>query len=439
MNIRTPTVSATGQSHWKHLDGLPIPDCTTGKIELLGANVIEAVLQREVRVGRAGQPVAIRTAFGWTLTGSVSDFVPETIKEIMYIERASTEEQIEETVRKWWETESFGTKFTASESRSRKDAFAQHLMEQTIAKCADRYQAGLLWRDQGVTMPNNKGMALSRLKSLERRLLRQPAKAKVYQGTIQNYVKKGHARKLLKSELAINDQKRWYLPHHAVTNPNKQRLRVVFDAAARFAGKSLNSELLKGPDLLQNLIGIILRFRQERIALVADVEQMFYQIRIIDDDQPAMSFLWRDLNTVKEPDVYQMTVSIFGMKCSPAIANYVLRRTAEDHVEGTAESKAAVLAVRENFYMDDFLRSKTDFAAAITMQKQVTKLLTRGGIRLTKWMSNSMEVLGNIDISERAHHDQKSIAATTHRTLGCVWSPFEDVIGIQSQVNVFFH
>ena len=219
VNIRTPTVSATGQSHWKHLEGLPIPDCTTGKIELLlGANVIEAVLQREVRVGRAGQPVAIRTAFGWTLTGSVSDFVPGTIKEIMYIERASTEEQIEETVRKWWETESFGTKFTASESRSREDAFAQHLMEQTILKCGDRYQAGLLWRDQRVIMSNNKGMALSRLKSLERSLLRQPAKAKVYQETIQNYVKKGHARKLSQSELAINDQKRWYLPHHAVTS-----------------------------------------------------------------------------------------------------------------------------------------------------------------------------------------------------------------------------
>ena len=52
------------------------------KIELLlGANVLEAVLQQEVRVGRPGQPVGVRTAFGWALTDSVSDFVPETIKE----------------------------------------------------------------------------------------------------------------------------------------------------------------------------------------------------------------------------------------------------------------------------------------------------------------------------------------------------------------------
>ena len=242
VNIRTPTVSATGQSHWKHLEGLPIPDCTKGKIELLlGANVIEAVLQREVRVGRAGQPVAIRTAFGWTLTGSVSDFVPGTMKEIMYIERASSEEQIDETVRKW-ETESSGTKVAAPESRSREDSLAQRLMEQTITKCGDRYQAGFLRRDQGVTMPNNKGMALSRLKSLAEGLIRQPAKSKAYQETVQNYVTKGHARKQTKSQLAINDQRWWNISHPALTNPSERSLRVVVDVEVEF---TLNGRPLK--------------------------------------------------------------------------------------------------------------------------------------------------------------------------------------------------
>ena len=155
-------------------------------------------------------------------------------------------------------------------------------------------------------------------------------------------------------ELAMDYGKRWFLPHHAVTNPKKSKIRVVFDAAASFAGISLNDKLLKGPDLLQNLLGVLLRFRQEKIAIVADIEQMFHQIRITENNQPAMSFLWRNLNTSQDPDVYQMTVSIFGMKCSPAIANFVLRKTAEENCGATPISRAAALAVKQNFYMDDF-------------------------------------------------------------------------------------
>ena len=48
---------------------------------------------------------------------------------------------------------------------------------------------------------------------------------------------------------------KWYLPHHAVLNPNKLgKVRVVFDAASKFDGDSLNGKLLTGPDLLNNLV-----------------------------------------------------------------------------------------------------------------------------------------------------------------------------------------
>ena len=107
--------SSNSWRNWKHLKGLPIPDCTTGKIDiLLGANVPEAIVQREIRVGRAGQPIAIRTAFGWSLTGSVSNFASGTIKEVAIIGLASPENHEEQTIRKWT-TESVGTKATAAE------------------------------------------------------------------------------------------------------------------------------------------------------------------------------------------------------------------------------------------------------------------------------------------------------------------------------------
>ena len=346
------------------------------------------------------------------------------------------EEQLMETVQQWWTTESFGTKFTVNEKRSKEDELAQKLLESNIKKCGNRYEARLLWRGSNVSMPNNQAMAVSRLKSLEKGLLREPDKAKAYKEVIHQYIENGHARKVFPAELAMDCGKRWFLPHHAVTNPKKSKIRVVFDAAASFAGISLNDKLLKGPDLLQNLVGVLLRFRQEKIAMVADIEQMFHQIRISENDQPAMSFLWRGLNTSQDPDVYQMTVSIFGMKCSPAIANFVLRKTAEDNCGATPQARAAALAVKQNFYMDDFLRSEPDVQTAKEMQNEVTKLVALGGFHLAKWISNDDEVMENISRSERAHPDLESEVAYQHCALGCMWTPSTDSIGIHSQVSV---
>ncbi len=60
--------------------------------------------------------------------------------------------------------------------------------------------------------------------------------------------------------------------------PNK--VRIVFDRAAEYRGVSLNSELLQGPDFTNKLVGVLMRFRQERVALVADIEGMFHQVRV---------------------------------------------------------------------------------------------------------------------------------------------------------------
>ena len=65
----------------------------------------------------------------------------------------------------------------------------------------------------------------------------------------------------------------------------------MMDAAAKHDGVSLNYKLLIGPDLLNSLVGVLLRFREQRVGLAADTEAMFHQCRIIEEDQPALRFL----------------------------------------------------------------------------------------------------------------------------------------------------
>ena len=65
-----------------------------------------------------------------------------------------------------------------------------------------------------------------------------------------------------------------------VKKKKTDKIRVVFDAAAKNKGQSLNLSLFTGPDLLNSLIGVLLRFRNNNTAIVADVEAMFHQVRL---------------------------------------------------------------------------------------------------------------------------------------------------------------
>ena len=56
---------------------------------------------------------------------------------------------------------------------------------------------------------------------------------------------------------------------------------MAMDARETYNGVSLNDELLVGPDLLNNLCGVLFRFREEHIVITADIESMFHQCLII--------------------------------------------------------------------------------------------------------------------------------------------------------------
>ena len=48
------------------------------------------------------------------------------------------------------------------------------------------------------------------------------------------------------------------------------------------------------------LVGILLRFRSGKIGIMADVEQMFHQVGVCEEDRDLLRFLWRDLDETDE-------------------------------------------------------------------------------------------------------------------------------------------
>ena len=113
-----------------------------------------------------------------------------------------------------------------------------------------------------------------------------------------------------------------------------------------------------------SLVDVLIRFRQDRTALVADIEAMFHQVKVPQADTTYLRFLWWPCGNLSMP-VKSMTVYLFGAKSSPSCTAFCLRRTADDNKAHF--SKEAVQAVKRHFYVDDFLKSMSSTSEGIEL------------------------------------------------------------------------
>ncbi|OON19881.1 hypothetical protein X801_04247, partial [Opisthorchis viverrini] len=149
------------------------------------------------------------------------------------------------------------------------------------------------WKGVSPCLPDNKGLALRRLFVVKGRLERNPIFRKLYCEKVEEYVSKGYAEIVSDSEQNKAGPSVWYLPHHGVFKAgDKSKVRVVFDYAAKNLNTSLNMQLLTGPDLVNSLCGVLLRFREHPYVLVADIEALFHQVKVPQSDRDALRFLW---------------------------------------------------------------------------------------------------------------------------------------------------
>ncbi|XP_042208576.1 uncharacterized protein LOC121856861 [Homarus americanus] len=179
------------------------------------------------------------------------------------------------------------------------------LQSTSVARVDGHYQLPIPFRHEEPVK-----LAEQRLASLKKRLLKDPDLRQRYREEMQNLINKGHAERVPHHELTIVPGKTWYLPHHPVLNQNKPgKLRIVFDCAAMYESVSLNSQVMQGPDLNNKLVGVLLRFHQERVALMADIKAMFHQVRVLPEHRDALRFLWwTDDQLAGDPVTYRIKV-----------------------------------------------------------------------------------------------------------------------------------
>lgn len=288
---------------------------------------------------------------------------------------------------------------------------------------SNSWVAPLPFKPNKPRLPNNRCQAARHIESLRHTLERKPDMKEHFFKFMQTMFDSDQA------ELAPTmqpQQECWYLPIFGVYHPQKKgQIRVVFDSSAKYEGTSLNDVLLSGPDLNNTLLGVLIRFRKEHVAVTADIQHMFYCFIVREDHRDFLRFLWfRDNDPDKQIVDYRMKVHVFGNSPSPAVAIYGLRRAVllgEDKHD--TEVKQFVI---RNFYVDDGLASFPSSEEAITVLKQTKEILAESNIRLHKIASNSRKVMEAFCHNDLAKDLQDielpSDPLPLQRSLGLMWN-----------------
>ncbi|XP_062708368.1 uncharacterized protein LOC134288235 [Aedes albopictus] len=417
----------------KHLQGIPLSSYRDAVPKILiGVDNLRLALPLKVREGDGPAPVAVKTRLGWCVYSPRGSSSLES--HSFHICECSCDETLHEAVKDFFAIEGAGAGPTAT-SMKKEDERSLTIMEATTHRVGNRFETGLIWKEDHVEFPNSYSMAVRRLECLERRMERDPGLKENLHRQIQEYEAKGYAHKATAAEMEAADPRRvWHLPVGAVINPKKPgKVRVIWDAAAKVDGVSLNSALLKGPDQLSSLPAILFRFRLYQVAVSSDIQEMFHQIQIREADKNSQRFLWRN-NPSEKPTVYLMDVATFGSTCSPASAQFVKNRNAEQHRELYPE---AVKAIIDDHYVDDYLASFGTEEEATKVARDVRHVHGNGGFKLHNWRSNSCTVLerpGEVPLAEEKQLKLVDGVAT-ERVLGMLWCPSTDELSFSTQMS----
>ena len=305
---------------------------------------------------------------------------------------------------------------------SQEDKRFMDMMENESVFENGKYTLPLPFRDAEIHVPNNRIQALQRANYLKRKMLKDENFANDYRTFMSTLIERGY---VVKCNEKGKDGMTWYIPHHGVYHPKKpNKIRVVFDCSAKFKDLSLNDMLLQGPDLTNQLVGVLSRFRKEPVGFFGDIEKMFYQVRIPEHQQDFLRILWwPDGNLNSELQEHRMTVHLQGAISSPSCANFALRKTADDNAHKYDEEVSTIL--KKNFYVDDLLKSTQKENTAQKLMFDTKSMCKEGGFNLVQLGSTSRDIIQQIPEEDRSkgmkNLDLSSSSLPIERVLGVSW------------------
>ena len=347
-------------------------------------------------------PVAELTMLGWTLAG-------KRLQLNSGIEKTFLLNTGREEFEQMCSLEVLGLSDTNSELM-----FHQDFSDKLHQTNEGYYETRMPWKKDVVKLPDNRDLAIRRLKSTTTRL-EKLNKLEQYNDIMMEQINEGI--------LEIVPEKPTgeiihYIPHQAVIKENAEstKMRVVYDCSAQKDAQSpsLNDCLEVGPSLQPLILDIILRNRMNKLCVLADIKKAFLQIRIHEIDRDAQRLIWyKDLKK-RELTELRFTRVIFGSSSSP----YILGATIKKHISKYKDVyPKTVLALEEDTYVDDLQAGGETVEELNIFKKEATQILTEAGFELHSWHSNENKL-------------ENDVECKTTKILGIPWNKESDQLSI---------
>lgn len=328
-------------------------------------------------------------------------------------------DKLQRDLTKFWALEHLGV---LDDPLRNDDDMALATFRKSVTRTSDgRYICSWPWKMDNGNLPSNFNKCLGRLRSTLRRLQHDTDLYDKYDRIIQEQLKLNIIEEVA---LGQRDGPIHYIPHQPVITPQKTttKVRIVYDASCKTSnGKSLNDYLFRGPVLLPELPGMLLRFRATPIPLLADVEKAFLQLELKLSDRDATRFLWvRD--RTKPPDgnnliLYRFQRVPFGFISSP----FLLAATIDQHLSNYPHPLAQQM--RRSTYVDNILIEAKTAEEGIGAYHQSRKIFAEAQMNLREFQSSDPTVKNFLETEGMPVPDEVKV-------LGVPWNTVTDSLAL---------
>lgn len=389
---------------------------------LLGADVFWTVLGGErIPLGR-NRPMLNNTRFGWLVSGSIPFRRVDTIQcphnntvHCNFINDIELQNKLD----KFFELESIPS--PRSTTKQENDC-ELHFTSTTTRQNDGRFIVQIPLKQSPVTLGESYDQAFQRFQSLERKFARFPLFKEKYCDFMQEYIDLGHMSLNVNSH---TDDYSYILPHHGVLKESSlsTKLRVVFDASAKTtSGLSFNNIQNIGPTVQDDLISILIRFRQHKYVVTSDCEKM-YRCVLVDENQRCLQqTLWR-FDPSQEIKIYKLNTVTYGTASAPYLATRCLVQLGQECLDPLVRE-----TILHDCYVDDYISGHDSKSTLKDIIKGVITQLKKGQFYLRKWRSNCPDILMDVKGDKDNDNLLKLVNDDDAKTLGLRWSCKSDTL-----------
>ncbi|UYV75710.1 hypothetical protein LAZ67_13001071 [Cordylochernes scorpioides] len=397
-----------------------VPDIGKDDMEieiLLGCDVLGSIFMMKSCVLSNGL-TASQTRFGWTLMGEC-----QPGSDVSLAHHVTTMTISESSITNLWNLDVLGIMDPIEvKQRDQRDALARrHFLKTVQHSVSGRYVVSLPWTVEKAKIADNREVAMKRLEQTTKKLISLNL-YEDYDDIFRGWLDDGIIEKVPAEQ---HNAEAFYLPHRPVVklSSGTTPIRPVFDASSKvYRSPSLNDCLEKGPNLIEMIPNLMLRFRNGKFGVVADIKKAFLQIEVNERDRDYLRFLWYSQNREKT-EVFRHRRVVFGVNCSPFILGAVI----EYHLSNVrSEHKPLAQRLQKSFYVDNLVTSVNSFEELQDLKLTATSIMDNARLELSRW-EHSLDVASDTYPFERAE---------ISKVLGICWDKREDCLSCEIPVAI---